>query len=274
MLEHLAEFLGRTHLVLLHFPIALLIVAAFVEVSCALRPRLQRRAAAPPYAPSAAGAIMFAFALLATAASVITGLILGFDAPEKVDLHRILGIVTAVLVLLTATALLAARRTNPGGAPRLYLALLVISAAAVGLTGHLGGDLTHGKGFLTRPLLAIFQPPTTPTPTAAIDPAAHGLTQAQLDVYLQQIQPILDASCIECHGQEEAENDVRLDAIEHVLDPDLSIIARGDPLASDLVYLIELPADDPDVMPPQDHADPLSAQQINAIRAWVESLSE
>jgi uncharacterized membrane protein/mono/diheme cytochrome c family protein len=269
MLEHLTEFIGRTHLVVLHFPIALLIVAAIVELLSALN----LRRTSSRYTPSPTGTTMFVFALLATIASVITGLILGFDDGPEVDLHRNLGIATGVLVVITAIPLLASRRDSPGGAPRIYLTLLIVSAGAVGFTGHLGGDLTHGKGFLTRPLRAIFTPPPEPKPAATLDPASFNITQAQLDTYLNQIQPILDASCVECHGPDDAEDDIRLDALEYVLAPDLSVVIRGDADMSDLTYVIELPAGDPDIMPPEDHGEPLSQDQTQAIRDWVASLT-
>jgi mono/diheme cytochrome c family protein len=270
MLDHLAEFFGRTHIVVLHFPIALLIVAAFVELLRALNP--QRTAMR--YRPGPAGTTMFVFALLACTYTVISGLILGFGEPAKVDLHRILGIATGVLVLLTAIPLITSQKPDPGNAPRLYLAMLIISAGAVAFTGHLGGDLTHGKGYITRPLAQIFQSTQSPKPEPipSLNPADFDLTQAQLDTYLDTIQPIFDNHCIECHGADEAEDDIRLDALNFVLDPDHEIVVRGDPVMSDLVYLIELPAGDPDIMPPEDEGTPLSAEQIQAIRAWVESL--
>lgn len=266
MIDNLTEFLGRTHLVVLHFPIALLIVGACVELLSALN----LRRTASRYTPTHAGTIMFVFALLACAYTVVSGLILGFDGSSKVDLHRILGIATGILVLLTAIPLVASRREHPGSAPKLYLALLVISAGAVGFTGHLGGDLTHGKGYITRPLLDIFNP--QPEPTAALDPASFNITQEQLDIYLDQIQPIFDASCIDCHGADDPADDVRLDALAFVLADTPEIIVRADPDASELIYLIELPAGDPDIMPPEDHADPLTPEQTQLIRDWVESL--
>jgi len=266
MIENLIEFLGRTHLVVLHFPIALLIVAALVELLSALN----LRRTASRYSPTTAGNTTFAFALIACIYTAVSGLILGFDATPKVDLHRILGIITAVLVVLTAIPLIASRKPVPGKAPSLYLALLIISATAVGFTGHLGGDLTHGQGYITRPLLDIFNP--QPEPAAALDPASFNITQEQLDIYLDQIQPIFDASCIDCHGADDPEDDVRLDALAFVLADTPEIIVRGDPVMSDLVYLIELPAGDPDIMPPEDHADPLTPDQTQLIRDWVDSL--
>ncbi len=268
MIDNIIEFLGRTHLVVLHFPIALLIVAAIVELLSALLPRRT----ASRYTPTPAGTTMFAFALIACIYTVVSGLILGFDDPPKVDLHRILGIATGILVVLTAIPLIASRKPVPGKAPTLYLALLTISAAAVGFTGHLGGDITHGKGFLTRPLVNIFNPEPALAPVATLNPATFNITQVQLDIYLDQIQPIFDASCIDCHSADDPEDDVRLDALEYVLSTDKEIIVRGDPVMSDLVYLIELPAGDPDIMPPEDHADPLTPEQTQLIRKWVESL--
>ncbi|MCA9274979.1 MAG: hypothetical protein KDA29_03040 [Phycisphaerales bacterium] len=274
MLEHLTEFIGRTHLVVLHFPIALLIVAALIELSRALTPRIQRRAA-EPFRPGITAITLVAIALLSTAYAVVSGLILGFDEPAKVDLHRIFGIATGVLVLALCVSMLAALRATSRTPALIYLALLGISAVVVGYTGHLGGNLTHGTGFITRPLAHIFnrEPAAAdPIPIATLNPADFALSQAQLDTYLDTIQPIFDNHCIECHGAEKAENDVRLDAIEYVLDPTLEILVHGDADASEIVYLIELPTGDPDIMPPEDDADPLNPDQIEAIRAWVESL--
>lgn len=270
MLDHLIEFFARTHLVVLHFPIALLIVAATVELFRALN--LKRTAT--HYTPGPAATTMFAFAFLGCAYTVLSGLVFGFSDGEKVDLHRILGVISAVLVLLAAFALLKAHRPAPGSAARIYLTLLSLSALTVALTAHFGGDLTHGKGFITRPLLQIFEPQTAPEPVATLNPVDFGISQAALDTYLSTIQPIFDQSCIECHGPDKAENDVRLDALEHVLDPALDILVPGDPDASEIIYLIDLPAGDPDIMPPEDEAEPLTSDQIEAIRSWIASLSE
>lgn len=270
MLDHLIEFFGRTHLVVLHFPIALIIVAAMIELSHALMPRIRRDPMAAPYTPGPLATPMFGIALLATLVSVGTGLVFGFSDGEKVDLHRILGIVSAVLVLLAGFALLFARKPGPGIWARVYLGLLSVSAICVGITGHLGGELTHGKGFITRPLTQMFTGQREPV--ATLDAAAFGISQTSLDTYLDTIQPIFDAHCIECHDADDAEDDIRLDALEFVLDPDLDMLQRGDADASELVYRVELPHGDPDLMPPPDDGEPLESVQIEAIRAWIESL--
>ncbi|MCA9302536.1 MAG: hypothetical protein KC996_00290 [Phycisphaerales bacterium] len=270
MLEHLVEFFGRTHLVVLHFPIALIIVAAMLELYAMLAPKLRRDAMTGAYRPSVFAVPLCSIALVAALVAVCTGLVFGYGGPAKVDSHRILGIVSAGLVLISCLVLLTARKPGSDIWARLYLGLLILAAVTVGITGHLGGELTHGRGFITRPLVRIFV--AAPEPISALDPASFGISQRSLDTYLDTIQPIFDEFCIECHDADDPEDDVRLDALEFVLDPDLDMVQRGDADASELVYRIELPHGDPDLMPPPDDGEPLEAAQIRAIREWIEAL--
>ncbi len=273
MLSQLTEFIGRTHLVVLHFPIALVIVAAMVELARALTPRLTRPAPRLPFRPGPTATILLALALLATIWTVISGLILGYNEPPKADPHRVMGIASAALVLLTLAAMLIARAASTRAAPGLYLLLLTLSAAAVGVTGHLGGNLTHGTGFLTRPLALMFAPRADePAAAAALDPSDYGVSRASLDTYLAAIKPIFTDSCIECHGPDTSEGDIRFDTLALVLDEDDEILVRGDPDASEIVYRIELPHGDEDAMPPEDEGDPLQPDQIRTIRDWIASL--
>ena len=151
MLNHLIEFIARTHLVVLHFPIALITVAAIIESTRLLHLKLTRRSIPDHFRPSQSASIILAFALASTIVAVTTGIILGFDETTAVDLHRILGIVSGILILITSIALLIALKKATHKPALAYLALLIASAAAVSITGHLGGNLTHGSGFLTDP---------------------------------------------------------------------------------------------------------------------------
>ena len=269
MIEHLVEFFGRTHLVVLHFPIALVIVAAVVEVSRAIAPKIRREPKREPFRPSSAASLMFAFALLGTVVSVSSGLVLGFDGGERVDLHRILGIVSGVLMLMTGLALLLAMRPQSRGGT-VYLGLLSVSAVGVGLTGHFGGELTHGAGFVTKPLERMIG--MEEAVISEFDLEALNISQASLDTFHDSILPIMMNSCVECHGPDEAEDDIRLDSIAYVLDPAADMIRRDDPDMSELVYRIDLPHDDPDIMPPEGDGEPLTRDEIELVRNWIASL--
>jgi Planctomycete cytochrome C len=264
MIEHLLEFVGRTHLVLLHFPIALALSAALVELWRAYAMR------GTVYRPSVAGTMMFVLALLGTLASVVTGLVLGFDGGERVDLHRILGIVSGVLMVITWFALLPVMKRE-GKSGKVYLVLLCVSAATIGATGHFGGDLTHGEGFLTKPLKELVGIKEDPLVLKA---EAMGITRASVEMFDLSVLPIMERSCVECHGPDEAEDDIRLDTLAYVLDDRVQTVRRGNPDDSELVYRIELPHDDPDIMPPEGDGEPLLQAEIDVIRDWIVSLGE
>lgn len=270
MLNNIIEFLGRTHFVVLHFPIALITTAAIVEAVALLRLRFLRHTSTTDYRPSNTAAIMFGFAFASTIVAVTTGLILGFDETTAVDLHRILGIVSGILILITSIALLIALKKATHKSAFIYLALLIASAGAVSFTGHLGGNLTHGEGFLTQPLKQIFSS-TPPTESPEIEDL--NITPAALEIYNSTIQPIFENSCIKCHGDKKQKGDIRLDTLAYVLDKDFATLERGEPDASEIIYRVELPSEDEDAMPPLRKAHPLTTNEIDRLRNWISSLT-
>ncbi len=263
-MQHLIEFFGRTHLVLLHFPIALALSAAAVELFRAF----VMKGNEAKYRPSSGGTLMFVLAMLGTIVSVVTGLVLGFDGGERVDLHRILGIVSGALMFITWFMLVSVMKNeHKSGAG--YLVMLCVSAASIGATGHFGGDLTHGEGFLTKPLKELVGIEDQPK---VLETETMGVSQASIEMFELSVLPIMERSCVECHGPDEAEDDVRLDTLAYVLDDRVQTVRRGSPDDSELVYRIELPHDDPDIMPPEGDGEPLSQAEIDVIRDWIASL--
>ncbi len=131
----LVPTLGRFHPLLIHFPIALLLVAALAELWALL-------------GGGDRSAFLRRFALMAGAASaalaVASGLIFEESHDEsnpQLQLHRILGIATTSLA---AAAIVVDRIGGPTWVRR---ALVFAGAVAVGITGHLGGQMVFGEGF-------------------------------------------------------------------------------------------------------------------------------
>ena len=275
MINNLIEFIARTHLVVLHFPIALITVAAIIESTRLLHLKLTRRSIPDQFRPSQSASIILAFAFASTLVAVATGIILGFDETTAVDLHRILGIVSGILILITTIALLIALKKATHKPTLIYLALLCTSAGAVSFTGHLGGNLTHGEGFLTDPLKQIFSSPSLEQSEPQSNTLAQdfNITPAALETYNATIQPILDYSCTKCHGSKKQKGDIRLDTLAYVLDDDFMLLERGSPDDSELIYRIELPREDEDAMPPLKKAHPLTERQVELLRAWIVSLA-
>jgi uncharacterized membrane protein len=263
MLSNLIEFVARTHILVLHFPIALITIAAILESVRLFYFIISRQPASKLYRPSTTASAMLTFGLLATILAVTTGLVLGFDHSNAVDLHRILGIVAGILVLITAAALLIALRKSTFKWSLIYLCLLIPSALTVSAAAHFGGELTHGKGFLTDPLKAMFVEPIAP------QAQEHNISNAALESFNTTILPIFNNSCTKCHGEKKQKGDIRLDTLAYTLDADAQIVDRDNPDDSELLYRIELPADDDDAMPPLEKAEPLTDQNLEDIRAWL-----
>ncbi len=97
---------------------------------------------------------------------------------------------------------------------------------------------------------------------------------AEVD-YLRDVRPLLSKHCFRCHGPDDTVrkggvDGLRLDTSEGATE-DLggyAAIAPGDPDASEL--LARVTSDDPDlVMPPNDHGDPLTPDEIEVVRQWI-----
>ncbi|MCC9606961.1 cytochrome C [Blastopirellula sp. JC732] len=86
--------------------------------------------------------------------------------------------------------------------------------------------------------------------------------------FARDVQPILEARCIECHGPDKAKNDFRVDEEDSMT----SYVEAGDVESSSL-WTDYLVTDDPDMkMPPPSpsHPDGLSAAELATIKLWIE----
>ena len=89
----------------------------------------------------------------------------------------------------------------------------------------------------------------------------------------RDIRPILSAACYSCHGpdEESREADLRLDTHEGALADlgDHAAIVPGNPEESEL--MLRILSEDPDeLMPPAETGDPLSEEEVDLLRRWIE----
>jgi hypothetical protein len=134
-------WLGKFHLLLLHFPIALLTVAALGELWSVWK---NSRVPSP--------AVRFCVALAAVSAVPATALGwlyalggAGAGSPGLLALHRWLGTITAAVTVAVAVC----SELDTRRAVRSWIMRLLLFAAAllVGVTGHLGGLMVNGQDF-------------------------------------------------------------------------------------------------------------------------------
>jgi len=136
------RWLGKFHLLLLHFPIALMVAAGVGEFVSAWR---RSRVPAP--------AVQFCLSLAAVA--VVPAVALGWlhaaagngvGSPQLLTAHRWLGTVAGVWVI--GTALWAGRDARRGVRSRAVRIALAVGMLLVVATAHAGGLMAHGRDFL------------------------------------------------------------------------------------------------------------------------------
>jgi uncharacterized membrane protein len=133
----LSGWLGQFHVVIVHFPIALLLVAAGLEIGNALRGDNLFQTAVRANLWIGVG-----FAVLAALTGWLQAGTMGVEPGLKSALfwHRWLGIASA---LWFAGLIVLERKRWPLFRPAIWL-----GAPLIALTGHFGGTLVHGTDYI------------------------------------------------------------------------------------------------------------------------------
>lgn len=135
--------IGRFHVVVVHFPIALLVLAGAAVIVSLLRGRGVRS--------DVLATLLYTGAASAVVAAVLGWLhAAGYEGPDAalIETHRWWGVGTAAASLLGVGVLLAARRNANSRLRPFVIILVLLSAVVAGITGHLGGSLIFGSDFL------------------------------------------------------------------------------------------------------------------------------
>lgn len=241
--------IGRLHPLLVHLPIGILLLAIFLEA-------LSTRAANAGLKQAADLSLLIGAgcALL----SCCTGWLLSqsgdYDA-GLVTVHQWLAITTTVGALVLWLVL----RRRPVG---LWSAVLMTGVLLLlVLTGHWGGSLTHGPGYLTADLGPESAQPTL-RPVADIRLAV---------VYTAMVQPVLRDNCYGCHSASRVKGGLRLDAPDRIMKggKDGPVVVAGQSDASLMIKRLLLPLDDDHHMAPKDKGQ-LTAIEIRLLRWWID----
>ncbi len=84
----------------------------------------------------------------------------------------------------------------------------------------------------------------------------------------QDILPIFERHCFECHGPNKQEGDLRLDRRRSAID-DTTVIVPGNAKGSEIYRRTTLPAGDDDFMPAK--GKPLTKSETDLLRRWIDS---
>jgi len=262
------RFLGRLHPLVIHFPIALTIVAAVVELCNIIR----RKATASEFAYAATG-FAAVFAVVAAFFGWFMADYEGAGPKTALFLHRWLGVISAGALVIVFFCGMAGRTGRRISALNGYRWGLLLCAILVTVGAHFGAEMVWGKGYFTKVLFG--SNPVDPIIDPIIDPIAGPIAgpivepSGEPDEFTTTVLPIFQARCVECHGPDKHKADLRLDSAAAIFAGDKKywVITPGDAAASILIERVSYPIENPDVMPPK--GETLTEEQITAITKWI-----
>lgn len=249
-MDRLFELTGRLHPVLVHLPIGFLLLAVLFQW-------LSAKEKYSNLAPAVR--ISYFLGMISAILSCMSGWLLsatGGYEEATLNAHKWFGI--AVAALATAGYWL---ERKAGRMLRRMVSLVLLLLIII--TGHLGGTLTHGEGFLTG----------STSHGDSTMAAKKKLTDVQgAVVFADIIQPIFNNKCTGCHGATKQKGGLRLDGREGIEKGGKNgkVYVAGNAGGSELFRRITLDPLDEKHMAPKGKPQ-LTEQEITLLRWWIDS---
>ena len=257
------NFLGRLHPLVVHFPIALLIVALILELFTLNKKNQELRAGIN---------LLLIFGALGATISVVFGLLLKTQdeySGSLITIHQWSGIATAILAAATVTLHVYIISQNKKALLKSYRAVLIFTVLNVAVAGHYGAALTHGADFLTSAFPGKGRNSGFDVAQFTNNEAGKAMNVNQIAALNLEVRSIFAHNCYKCHSSEKIKGELRLDKKVFVMKGGESgdVISAGHPEESEMIRRLELPREDEESMPPKGKT--LSKKEIATLRLWI-----
>lgn len=241
--------ISHFHPVLVHLPIGILLLAILFHWLSS-KEKYAALSAAIPMA-------YLAGAITATMSCVTGYLLAGSGEYDEttLNLHQWMGI----LVVFTAAAgYLFSRNNNPQQLKWVSILLLLL----ITVTGHLGGTLTHGEGYLWKGASETKK-------DSALAPKTIANVQEAI-VYKDIIQPMLQQKCYNCHAATKQKGGLRLDSEDWMIKGGKNgkVIVAGSVDSSEMYKRVVLDPLEEKHMPPKGKPQ-LNEQERVLLQWWI-----
>lgn len=257
-MDFIYDLIGRFHPLFVHLPIGFIIIGLMLDFFFR-----NKKEHAPVLR------FVFLWAFITSIFSIATGY-LQYDregyAWDSVQWHLIMGILTMIFCLLFYLKLkYRAFRILPKNF--LFAGLSV----ALLVTGHLGGNITHGSDHLVEPL-----PPEIKgllgleyqNNIIELDPKNYKNAVFYTDI----IQPILTQRCVSCHNDKKTKGGLKMNSYNAIIKggKNGSVLMINNSMESKIHKRMTLPIEDRYHMPPKSRTQP-SKEEIELIKIWIDN---
>lgn len=250
--NELSPFFGRFHPLFIHLPIGFIVAAYLLEFVGKSDKRSYLKSSAPFVLWL--GAISGIFA-------VITGYLLaqsGGYGKEAIFWHQWMGIGVTILVFIT----LLLYKTKA------YFTVFSLTIIGIFITGHLGGNLTHGETYLTEHL------PDELKDVFGIEGDTYIVEKVSYDeamLYKHLVYPVLHNKCVSCHNNSKMKGELNMKDFEAFIKggENGEVVHKGNSKKSDMVKRILLSESHEDTMPPEGK-ERINKEELALITLWID----
>ena len=253
-------FLGRFHPLLVHLPIGFLILAILIEIYCSIfKIKINHRIVN----------FTWFIAFFSSVLTTVLGLLVaetGHYIDENLFMHKIFGLsLTAISFISWFLRLSIFSNLFSSSLKTLSNTIIIVLLT---LTGHYGGNLTHGETYLVD---------YAPENIKELVVKKNKYVELEIDsvkVYDDLIQPIFNQKCVSCHNKEISRGNLNMDSYSNLLKGGSSGIPinKSDPRKSLLIRRITMPTSELKYMPPD--GEPVSFDEIKTLIWWINNFDK
>lgn len=255
MLDDFLILLGRFHPLFVHLPIGFIILGILVELN---KKKLGWSNEALKF--------IFFWASVTGVFSIITGFLQyqnGGYLWETIQFHFIAGVLTTILSFTFYLKLI--ENSIFKLIPRKLFT--IANPVILIITGHLGGNITHGEEHLIEPINNLVGVGEKETLTFN-----YYEDFKEKPLYSSVIQPIIDQKCVKCHNSKKSNGKLKMHNSKELMKggKNGSIINYDTPEMSEMYIRIHLPKEEKKHMPPKSGKQ-LTRQEISLISKWIKN---
>jgi uncharacterized membrane protein len=252
------DFLGSLHPLVVHLPIGIVLLTLALEVFMKNKNNSIHRAITLGWFLSSISGIV----------SALFGWLLGDNGyyfESQISIHRW----SAILFVLLCFLIWILRYMNfkfSRPVNRLFNLCVVLLLT---ITGHFGGEMTHGQNYLLDKLPFV-EKEITPVPISTLVASEPD----SLFVFEDLVYPVLEEKCIACHNAKSRYGGLDMSTLEGMTHGGNSGagIKKGKPYESLIFKRVSFAHDHPKFMPPA--GVPLTYDQIATLEWWIDQGAE
>lgn len=251
-------FIGRFHPLMVHLPIGIFILGYLFEL-------MLRFGFSNLIHSRKIVVVTYCIGLFSGIVAAVTGWLLSFSNNygfESLNDHKLLGIVTLGAMLLVVIYQIKA----PDSKANLKLMSSTLAIVLTVFTGHLGGNITHGRTFLTEYGPTIFK-----VNENSFQETVSKKQPDSVQIYSDIIKPLIHNNCFACHNSNDNYGGLILENYNDFFkESDHSMpVMSGNPDKSELFKRVSLPNNNEKVMPPKGQR--FSYTDIQILKYWIEN---